>query len=399
MRQLHNLAFLVLITSSCNFGVNDESMQNADLLIENVQLFDGDSVKKDISIAIKGEYIVAIGNVAKFKAKDTIDGIGKTIIPGLINSHVHVSSLDELRETIHAGVFVVLDMHKSDEKTADTLRIYRDSIQYAAFYSAGFGATVPNGHPTQYSPDMEIIDHTTSPVQFVRNRTKNNADFLKIFREPQAHPKRPEIIPPALDFPEIDTLIKTAKANDLLTIAHISKVEDAVQIASRGINGFAHMWEDKLISDPQLDSLVDSKVFMVPTLYLLKTGLSFSPVKHTTSQIRGTHLTFEEVSNDLFKLYSHGLPILAGTDSPNFGFNHGTDLYQELILLNEAGINNIEVLKTATSNPAIAFELENAGFLKISGQANFILINGNPLDDITDISNIIGIWKKGVKIK
>lgn len=395
MKLLHYITFLVLIISSC-------TSQSVDLIITNVQLFDGETVKSNVYIAIKGEHIVAIDSVLKFQANDTIDGNGKTIIPGLINAHVHASSSDELKETIQAGVFVVLDMHKSDERTADTLRLYQDSIQYATFYSAGFGATVPKGHPTQYYPDypdMEVIDHNTSSNQFVLNRIANNSDYLKIFREPQAHPRRPEILPPTLNFLQIDTLIKTAKENNLLSIAHISKVEDAVLIASLGIDGFAHIWEDDSISDQQLDSLVDSSIFMIPTLYLLKTVLSFSPVKHSDSQVMWTHLTFEEISKDLLKLYNKGIPILAGTDSSPFGFNHGTDLYKELVLLHEVGINNLDVLKTVTSNSALAFKLKNAGFLKVSDQANFILINGNPLENIKDISKIEGIWKKGVRIK
>ncbi len=399
MKPLYYFIFPVLIFSSCISGVKDDSTQNVDLMITNVQLFDGETVKSNVYIAIKGGNIVAIDSTLKFQAIDTIDGNGKTIIPGLINAHAHVSSSDELKETIQAGVFVILDMHKSDERIADTLRLYQDSIQYATFYSAGFGATVPKGHPTQYSPNMEVIDQNTSSEKFVLNRIANNSDYLKIFREPQAHPRRPEILPPSLNFLQIDTLIKTAKENNLLSIAHISKVEDAVLIASLGIDGFAHIWEDESITDQQLDSLLDNNIFMIPTLYLLKTGLSFSPIKHSDSQVRGTHLTFDEISEDLVKLYNRGISILAGTDSPNFGFNHGTDLYKELVLLHEAGINNLDVLKTVTSNSALAFKLENAGFLRVSDQANFILINGNPLENIKDLSKIEGIWKKGVRIK
>lgn len=398
MKSFHIFSFAIILFSACEATPEKNPVENADLIISNITLFDGDSVYNNISIAVIGEKIVAIDKKLNYKSTDSIDGTGKTIIPGLINSHVHISKANELQEAIMAGVFVVLDMHKSNEKTADTLRLYQDSLQYASFYSAGFGATVPNGHPTQYSPEMETID-SISAKEFVLNRIENNADYFKIFREPQSHPRTPKNIPPTLNYEQIDTLIKTAKEHDLLTIAHVSKVEDAVRMAGMGINGFAHIWEDKNITEGQLDSLSEYKVFMVPTLYLLKTGLGFSPLKHTNSPVRGTHLTFEEILTDVQKLYKNEIPILAGTDSPNFGFNHGTDLYKELVLLQEAGLSNLEVLKSATSNPAIVFGLDNAGFLRVSNRANFILIDGNPMDDINDIANMEGIWKNGIRIK
>ncbi len=71
----------------------------------------------------------------------------------------------------------------------------------------------------------------------------------------------------------------------------------------------------------------------------------------------------------------------------------------ELELLHKAGIPNIDVLRAATSNIYNSFKLKKFETLKKGSKANFILINGNPVERINDIKNIENIWQNGIKIK
>jgi len=110
-------------------------------------------------------------------------------------------------------------------------------------------------------------------------------------------------------------------------------------------------------------------------------------------------LSEDELKSEVKRLYDAGIPILAGTDPPNAQINYGDDLHKELKLISEAGIPNEDVLKGATSYTAKAFGLDKQGFIKEGYLANMILIDGNPLENIEDISKIEIVWKEGEKVK
>jgi imidazolonepropionase-like amidohydrolase len=94
----------------------------------------------------------------------------------------------------------------------------------------------------------------------------------------------------------------------------------------------------------------------------------------------------------LKKLHGLGVMIIAGTDAPNAGLNYGDDLLRELDLYKQAGMSNIEVLRTATGNAYKAFNID-VGRLKVGSKANMVLLNSNPLENLAALKDINTIWK------
>src|SRR4030095_15773297 len=100
---------------------------NCDLLIKNASLFDGQENKGIVDIAIRNDSLIKISkNIKDYTASETIDGTGKYIIPGLINSHVNLWDKRDLENALHAGVFAVIDLH-SGEWQDQAFRKLRDS--------------------------------------------------------------------------------------------------------------------------------------------------------------------------------------------------------------------------------------------------------------------------------
>jgi imidazolonepropionase-like amidohydrolase len=97
-------------------------------------------------------------------------------------------------------------------------------------------------------------------------------------------------------------------------------------------------------------------------------------------------------------LHRAGVPILAGTDSPNPGSGHGVALHQELQILVAAGFTPIEALQAATSLPAKIFNLGNRGRIALGARADLVLVDGDPTTQIADTLNITRIWKNGYSI-
>ncbi len=154
-----------------------------------------------------------------------------------------------------------------------------------------------------------------------------------------------------------------------------------------GANGLAHIWrkDSTEITNAEIALLKERGVFIIPTLFVYKKAVKKA----------GWNIDLELQKKDLLRLHKAGIPILAGTDPPNFGINYGSDLVSEIELLVESGLSEIEALKAATSSISRSFKLGQNGFIKQEFSADFVLINGDPTKNISDLHKINGVWKKG----
>ncbi|WP_019670986.1 amidohydrolase family protein [Eudoraea adriatica] len=390
---IKTVTFLVLAIFfvSCNSKLGH---RNADYIIQNVKMFDGDDVYSNSTIIIHNGNIQKIytSQNTSFSGENVIDGRGLMVIPGLIDAHVHLETIKQGKEAVKAGILTVLDMaHFSDSiiPSIKALRKLGDSLNYLPyFYSAGNPVTVPNGHGLQFHPykTVSTVDELPS---FIKKRVNEGSDFIKIIIERQGG--KLSIITNEM----IGTSIRLANDHDLMAVAHISERSYAIEASRMGIDGLCHFWyknfkygDTSKISKEELDILINNQVFVIPTISIWK-------------QIgeRWGAFDIESMKEEIGKVHEAGIPILAGTDAPGFDMNFGAVLHEEMQYLSECGISNLDVLKTATSNVSKAFGLGGKGFVKEGGSADLLLIDGDPTEDISTISEIIGIWKKGVKVK
>lgn len=370
---------IILFSLFCAFNA---IAQDA-FIIENVRLFNGETVQENMSVLVENGYISEVkkGNIKSDVTR--IDGQNKTLIPALTNAHVHAWAPASLKEAASAGVLNVLDMHGM-EMAQDMMRTYKDSTNYANYYVSGSAATAPEGHGTQFGFPVATLTKPEEAKQFVEDRVNAKADYIKIILEPWKV---------TLSIETVTALIKEAHLVDKKAVVHISRLEDAIAVLSNDADGLVHLWWDKQMDSKDLKTLSNDKTFFVtPTLL---TTLRFFD---SMTEGRENFMTKEQMLLEVKKLYDAGIPILAGTDPPNVGINYGTDLYEEFKLLSEAGIPNIDILKGATSFTAEAFGLEKTGKIIEGFKADMILVDGNPLEDINFIESINTIWKQGVTL-
>jgi imidazolonepropionase-like amidohydrolase len=361
------------------------SNSTKDVLIQNVKLYDGITIREQVDVLISDGVITSIGKHKADAATVIVDGKGKTIIPLLINAHAHVHEPSQLKESLAQGIGTVLDLFTSTEK-AMQLKAFSDSVNYATYYTSGPGATAPGGHGTQLGYTVPTVSNASEAKVFVQERVKEGADFIKIIREPMRT---------TLDFETIKALTEASHQNGKSVVAHISTLADALAVSKLKVNGFAHIWFDKTIEQEQLAQLAAEKPFVIPTLYVTQKLLKLADAHGLAANF----LTFETVQQEVQKLHKHNLLILAGTDAPNLDINYHHDLLEEMRLLKEAGLSDFEVLKAATINPAIAFGFFEKQLIKEGEKADFLLVEGDPTSNIESLNLIEGIWKGGVRIK
>lgn len=368
-----------------------------DFVIKNVSLFDGYEDRGIVTIAINSDTIAAISS-QKLPGKSVIDGSGKFIIPGLVNAHVHTASTEHLKQGYKLGIMYLLNMHTGLEaREQEWKKLSQDSIGYSILYGSGHAGTVSGGHPNQFSPDMETIGDSISIEQWVDNRIAKKVDYIKIVRENHEWMGYPPL--PTLEYQQIGRIIDYAKSKGYKTVVHANTVEETMEIAKFKPSGFVHMLdykEDLPIPDEFYKILVDNNIFVVTTAGISLKSMDEAP-PFMKEWVKNNLLSASERAKIIKRMHNEGILVVTGTDAQDGQMNFSDDYFLELELYERAGLPNLEILKAATGNAAKAFNLP-IGMLKIGSKANFVLLDENPLDDITNLKTVNQVWKNG-KIK
>jgi imidazolonepropionase-like amidohydrolase len=407
------LAFLLLLPAFA---------RPQDIVVTHVRLFDGDRVHEDATVVVRGERVEAVRTtdaaVAARPGARVIDGNGQTLLPGLIDSHTHIQSRDDLVASLALGVTTDLSLH--GQPSSD--RAIRGGLSEAGardradLYSAGFAATVPGGHGTEYGFKVPTITEPSEAVGWVDARIAEGSDVIKIMYEEGGENGR--ITRPSIEAPTLAALINSAHAHSKLAIVHIHTDSQAMQAIRAGADGLAHLYlfgKDEV--DPQFAPMLAKRnMFVISTLTVLRSVCGLMPGREVLEDSRLTPYLraedtarlekqiaiakptdYERPRKELIQLLANGVTILAGTDAHNLGTAPGASLHAELAFLVEAGMTPLQALRAATSAPARVFHWADRGRIAPGTRADLLLVDGDPTADITTTRNIRAVWKSGIE--
>jgi imidazolonepropionase-like amidohydrolase len=385
--------------------------------ITNVRIFDGVRVIPKGTVVFQGSRIAAVGeNVLPPRGAEIVDGTGQTVLPGFIDSHTHTWS-DALSRALVFGVTTELDMF-TDPSFARQMREEQAKTgapDRADLYSAGYLATVPGGHGTEYGMTIPTLTKPEEAQGWVDARVAEGSDYIKIILE-DGSPYGRQI--PTLDKATVAALVTAAHKRGKMAVVHISTEDGAKEAIEAGADGLVHIFTDRAPEAGFAALLKQHKAFVTPTLTVVEGTIGLASGKSLPDDPRlAPYLRADEVSNlrksfparpkaldfqnalaAVRQLASVGVPILAGTDAPNPGTAHGVSLHRELELLVSAGLTPTAALAAATSTPARIFGLMDRGRIAVDLRADLVLVKGDPTADITATRDIQRIWKAGHEV-
>ncbi len=249
------------------------------LAIRNVRLFDGERVVPSSDVIIRDGKIESVGSGTAIPAgAEIVDGRGKTLLPGLIDSHVHVWTADNLKQCLAFGVTAVIDMFmntgamkaiKAEQSSAPPPR-------QAYLVSPGILCTVPGGHGTQFGFAIPTVTAETDLQAFVDARIAEGADFIKLIQDDFSAygMKRP-----TLTNVQVAGLVQAAHKRGKIAVIHAATLQNCRDSLNAGVDGLAHLFfENK--SDPDFGTLAARRrAFVIPTLSVLRAlnGLGCAP--------------------------------------------------------------------------------------------------------------------------
>ncbi len=413
---LHTILIILTILICSNYSPAQDKINS--FAITNVRIFDGENIIKNGSIVINNGIISSAGADIRIPSgMKIIDGSGKTVLPGFIDSHVHLWDQSALKQSLIFGVTTVIDMFMSNatKTTLDKACLTSTSNDLADFYTAGILATAPGGHGTQFGVDIPAVSEAEEALKFVDDRIAEGSYFIKIILDDFRTYSSER---PTLSMEIVTALVKAAKKRGKLSVIHIATLKDAVAAMNTGVNGLAHLFSNEDF-DPDFGKIASrNNVFVIPTFTVLETICGTSGSKKLAEDsflspfIKPSDITnfgrafpgktgragYKSAETALRQLIQEKVPVLAGTDAPNPGTAYGVSLHRELELLVKAGMTPLEALKAATSNPAREFSLKNRGYLKKSKIADIVMVNGNPAENIFKTRDIAAVWKNGVEV-
>ena len=393
------------------------------VLIRNVQVFDGERLLVHRDVLLENGRISRIEKTGlKATGAEEINGERKTLLPGLIDAHVHVATnaQDSLGQSLSLGVTTVFDMFNGGDRLQMLKRIRsEDPVGIADVRTSGIGATAPGGHPTQMGGPT-TIPTITGPEQaqsFVDARIAEGSDYIKIIYDDLGKLLGGGKALPVLTAETLRALVRAAHKRGKLAVVHIGTEQQARDAITAGADGLAHMFTGESAS-PDFGLLAARhKVFVTPTLSTLYSacGQSDGPsllkdpflLPYIRAEWRAglerpwqlSKLSCKGAEEGMRELIRAGVRILAGTDAPVPGTTYGASLHGELVLLVRSGLSPPQALRAATSEPARAFGLKDRGQIRPGLRADLVLVLGDPTEDVKATRNIIAVWKRGTRVQ
>ncbi len=385
-------------------------------VIKGVRVFDGEKVLAHATVVIKDGKIAAVGrDIPTPTDAEVISGEGMTLLPGLIDAHVHIWDTTQLRQSLVFGVTAVIDMFTTNLKAlkdSQEAQAKRGESDLAYFISPGNCVTAPGGHGTQFGPGIPTITGPERAREFVNARVAEGSDFIKIMLDDGTVYGMPR---PTISTETMAAVIRAAHQRKQLAVIHAATLQNCMDALNAGVDGLAHLYFNNA-SDPDFGRLAaQKKAFVIPTFSVLQTlaGMHEAVVLTEDTLIspylksfdiqnldraypfKGDEANYRAAERALPQLKEAGVPILAGTDAPNPGTTFGASLHRELELLVHAGLTPVEALRAATSVPANKFNLEGRGRIEPGMIADLVLVRGDPTRAIKATRDIVSVWKDG----
>lgn len=357
------------------------------LALVHARLLDGTGAAPlaDAVVVIRGERIEAAGPAAAVTVPSgarVVDLEGATLLPGLVNAHVHVAyDAEQLRRFARAGVTTVRDLSARDPVN---FRARTDALnadpRNATVIAATPILTVTDGYGWAYADTPEAMR------SLVDAYVERGADVVKTALEAEQGRRSFEV--PTREV--FDAVVETAHARGKKVSVHVTREWFLRWAVDAGADDVDHMVMDP-VDDALIAKMVAKGVAWVPTLELWKCAIA----KHGLSRAGPV------ITQNLARFHRAGGVVAMGTDFRGYACAWEGDLpITELLAMQEAGLSPMDVIVASTRNAARVSDREkDLGTVAAGKRADLLVVRGDPLQDLRALLAPVLVVHRGVVIR
>lgn len=344
-----------------------------------------------------------------------------TLLPGLIDMHVHIGcydrrpDVDEIRGNLgHITLIAYKNMQDALSAGITTLRsvsepyglgralrsgFHKGYIKGPRYFTCERGIAITGGHGTtpylDYEDSVIEADGPWEGRKAVRQCIKDGADWIKVLASHRTH------------YCEFTLEEMNALADEVHKFGKKCCIHAATRKAIKYAveSGFDTIEHGAFLTPDLAEIAAQKGIAWIPTAYIYMYAAEYlkdkieetgvKPTKPELVQIAYFEESIDAYKNNFLKNYNAGILVATGTDVV-FPDRFITPIEEEIETLCKLGLSPIEAIKCATYNPAKILERENEfGSIRKGLYADILIVEGNPLEDIKSIKNVKEVYKEG----
>jgi len=421
------LISLSLLFLAVNVASQSQAAPQHPIVLHAARLFDVKTGRmlKPAEILVQGERIVEVGTSVKHPAGTEVIDLGdRTLLPGLIDAHIHlflhpgaedlqtvqesvaqrtITATLAARDDLMAGFTAERDMGTEGAGSADTAvrnAINEGRIPGPRLRISGNAINILGGHEDAigYNPDQHVLPNANYAnsadelIAVMRQQFKEGADFIKIYETGSD-----SVLDGRFSTPyqyaeaQLEAAVKEAARVGKRIAVHATGEPGTLFAAQAGVASIDHANQ---LSDETMRLMKDKQIFAVPTFTIFE---YFAEHAATPAQAAHEHQMLDVKVQEFRKQIAAGVPMAVGSDVGPFP--HGTQA-RELALMVKYGMSPLAVLQADLLNGAKLLGWDGQiGALEPGYLADVIAVPGDPMQDIGVLPNVVFVMKGGVVYK
>jgi imidazolonepropionase-like amidohydrolase len=374
------------------------AIKNGNLLMSGGKLVKG-------NVLIEGGTIKAVGERAVIPSgTKVIDAAGKTVMPGLIDAHTHLTVYQDpallsaagagkaimrgaflARQALRAGITTMRDMGGFCFTDIDLRNaIAAGQVPGPRLLCSGKVISTTGGHIFYVSREADGPDEVRKAA---REQIKMGADFIKVMCSGGVERVDESINAVQLNMDEIRAAVGVAQDNGTVVAAHAHPKRAMKEALLAGVTSIEH---GSLLDEEVAEIMLKKKAFIVPTfsVYAAIANLGLPGLSERAKFV------YEEKKKSFKIVLKRGVRWGVGTDSG--AFSPMSSIVDELVITHSLGVSAVDVLHRVTAGNAELIGLKDTGTLAAGKRADIVIVDGNPLRDLESVRRVSFTIANGV---